>query len=85
VSSLNGFAGRLAYGLPLLADEGGSLRGVAAGRHDRTWRAVARTLLRHDQGDSFVRAGLEAKGTSFRWGATAETAGDLQAEGTAGW
>ena len=79
VSSFNGFQGRLAYGLPLLADEGGTLKEVAAGQYDDTWRAVARTLLRHDRGDSFVRVGLEANGTWFRWGATAETAGDFKA------
>jgi hypothetical protein len=79
VSSFNGFEGRLAYGLPLLADEGGSLQEVAAGEHDDTWRAVAGTLLRHDRGDSYVRVGLEANGTWFRWGATAETADDFKA------
>jgi len=79
VASFNGFEGRLAYGLPLLADEGGTLQEVAAGKHDGTWRAVARTLLRYDRGDSFVRVGLEANGTWFRWGATAETADDFKA------
>jgi len=80
VSTFNGFRGRLSYGLPLLPKEdGGSLRDVASGERDDVWRSVARTLVRHDRGDSFVRVGLEANGTWFPWGATAEAADDFKA------
>lgn len=80
VSAFNRFKGRLAYGLPLLPKvEKASLEEVAAGRRDAVWREVARTLVRHKRGDSFVRIGLEANGTWFPWGATARTAKDFKA------
>ena len=80
VSTFNGGRGRLAYGLPLLPEaKGASLEQVAAGRHDAVWRSVARTLVTHGRGHSFVRIGLEANGTWFPWGATASTADDYRA------
>jgi hypothetical protein len=76
ISTFEGFAGRLAYGLPLLPKkEGdGSLKDVAAGTYDDVWTSIAKTFNDHDRKDSFVRIGLEANGTWFPWGATAERA-----------
>jgi hypothetical protein len=80
VSTWEGLDAKLAYGLPLLpSDEPATLAEVAAGDHDRVWQAVARILKRHDRGHSYVRIGLEANGTWFPWGATAETAEDYKA------
>lgn len=79
VSTFNGFEGQLVYGLPLLpSEEEATLKEVARGDRDRVWRSVARTLARHDRGDSYVRIGLEANGTWFPWGATAATATDFR-------
>lgn len=80
VSNLDGFTGKLVYGLPLLpSEEPATLQEVAAGQHDDVWRAVAATLLKYGRTDSFVRIGLEANGTWFPWGATATTAKDFVA------
>jgi hypothetical protein len=80
VSNFKGFRGRLVYGLPLLpSKENATLTEVAAGDHDDVWRAVADTLVKRGRGDSFVRIGLEANGTWFKWGATADTAKDFVA------
>lgn len=80
VSTFEGFEGRLAYGLPLLpSKQRASLTDVAAGRHDDVWRAVAGHLVDNGREDSFVRIGLEANGTWFPWGATADTADDFRA------
>ncbi len=77
VSNFDGFKGKLVYGLPLLpSKEPATLQEVAAGEHDDVWRAVADTLVKHRRGDSYVRIGLEANGTWFPWGATADTAKD---------
>ena len=80
VAAVEGFEGRLSYGLPLLPERGDStLREVAEGRRDAVWRSVARTLVERGRGDSYVRIGLEANGTWFPWGATARTAPDFVA------
>jgi hypothetical protein len=80
VSNFGGFQGKLVYGLPLLpSEEPATLQEVAAGEHDDVWRAVADTLVRNGRSDSYVRIGLEANGTWFPWGATAETAKDFVA------
>jgi hypothetical protein len=80
VSNFDGFRGTLVYGLPLLpSKEKAALGDVAAGDHDDVWRAVADTLVKHGRGDSFVRIGLEANGTWFPWGVTADTAADYVA------
>jgi hypothetical protein len=79
VSTFNGFQGRLVYGLPLLpSEQKATLQDVARGKHDKVWRSVARTLVRHGRADSYVRIGLEANGTWFPWGATATTADDFR-------
>jgi hypothetical protein len=80
VSNFSGFSGKLVYGLPLLpSKEPATLAEVAAGEHDDVWRAVAETLVKNGRQNSFVRIGLEANGTWFPWGATAETAKDFVA------
>lgn len=79
VSTFDGFDGRLVYGLPLLPKDGSStLKEVASGAHDDVWSTVARTLLQHGRGDSFVRIGLEANGTWFPWGAKASSANEFK-------
>lgn len=76
----NGFAGRLAYGLPLLSDEkDATFQRVIDGSHDDVFAGIAKSLVDHDRGDSFVRVGLEANGDWFRWGAEASTASDFKA------
>lgn len=78
VSNFDGFPGKLVYGLPLLpSKEPATLADVAAGAHDDVWRAVADTLVKHGRSDSYVRIGLEANGTWFPWGATADDATDF--------
>jgi len=80
VGVLDGFPGRLAYGLPIVPKDGKStLAEVAAGRHDDVWLAVAQILNKHKRGDSYVRIGLEANGTWFPWGASVQTAEDFKA------
>jgi hypothetical protein len=80
ISVLNGFKGRLEYGLPIVPDDGSStLKDVVSGDHDAVFVKVAQLLNKHDRGDSFVRIGLEANGTWFPWGATAQTASDYKA------
>ena len=80
VTTFEGYAGRLVYGLPLLpSDQPATLADVAAGRHDDVWHAVAEHLVDNGREDSFVRIGLEANGTWFPWGATADTADDFRA------
>lgn len=76
VSTFDGYKGRLAYGLPLLPKkEGeGSLGDVVDGKYDDVWNAIAKDFEKNERSDSFVRIGLEANGTWFPWGATAERA-----------
>jgi hypothetical protein len=75
ISTWDGFPGRLVYGLPLLPDDrSATLAQVGDGAHDAVYSSIARSLVSHGRGDSFVRVGLEANGTWFRWGATAGTA-----------
>ena len=81
VGTLDGFKGRLSYGLPLLPSEDGqgTLADVAAGKHDDAFRAVAEVLDKHGRQDTFVRIGLEANGTWFPWGVGADKAEDFKA------
>jgi hypothetical protein len=80
VKTFDTYSGKLSYGLPLLPkNKQGSLAEVAGGRYDDVWISVAQSLLQHKRGNSFVRIGLEANGTWFPWGATAERADQYQA------
>lgn len=76
INTFDGFTGRLSYGLPLLPkkDGEGSLGDVADGKYDKIWTSIAETFNKHKRTDTFVRIGLEANGTWFPWGATAERA-----------
>jgi hypothetical protein len=80
ITTYSGFKGVLVYGLPMLPDKGaGSLKSVAAGKHDAVYRKVARDLVAQGRGKSVVRIGWEANGGWFRWSATARTAKDYVA------
>jgi hypothetical protein len=80
IGQLDGFKGRLEYGLPIVpTDHQSTLQDVLSGAHDDVFVKVAQTLDAHNRGDSFVRIGLEANGTWFPWGATEEHAADYKA------
>jgi Glycosyl hydrolase family 26 len=80
VGTLDGFKGRVSYGLPMLPkSDSGTLADVAAGKHDDVWQAVATILNKHQRGDAFVRIGLEANGDWFPWGSGVDQAADFKA------
>lgn len=70
VDTFKGATGRLVYGLPLLPREAqpAQLKDVAAGRHDATFRKIARDLRTRGRGDAVVKIGWEANGswTAYR-------------------
>jgi hypothetical protein len=75
ITTFDGYQGRLSYGLPLQPkNKEGGLGDVADGKYDDVWSSIAKSLVKHKRGDTFVRIGLEANGTWFPWGATAERA-----------
>jgi hypothetical protein len=75
IANFDNFKGRLADGLPLLPNhDDGTLGDVAAGKYDDVFTGIAKTLVQHKREDSFLRIGLEANGTWFPWGATADRA-----------
>jgi len=78
LSLFSKFPGTLVYGVALVP-AGGSLRDVAEGKRDDVWRATANGLVKQGRKRSVVRLGLEANGTWFPWGATADTAEDFKA------
>ena len=80
ISTFRGFKGLLIYGMPLLPNGSNAshLRDVAAGRHDGTFRKVARDLRSHGRGNSVVRIGWEANGTWWAWSANASQAKDYR-------
>lgn len=80
ISTYRGFKGLLVYGMPLLPNgsNASDLRNVAAGRHDATFRKVARDLRAHGRGTSVVRIGWEANGTWWAWSADASRAADYR-------
>lgn len=75
IDTFKGFKGRLVYGLPLLPRNGkpAQLTAVAAGKHDATFRKVARDLRTRGRGNSIVRIGWEANGTWMPFSVTAAT------------
>jgi Glycosyl hydrolase family 26 len=80
IGVLDGFKGRLEYGLPLVPrDHQSTLADVLTGKHDAVFSTVAQLLNKHGRGDSFVRIGLEANGSWFPWGADVQTAADFKA------
>lgn len=71
VSTYQGFKGTLVYGLPMLPKNAkpAQLRDVAKGKHDKTYRTIARQLrTKYKSGKVVVRIGWEANGSwmSFR-------------------
>ncbi len=80
ISTYKGFRGLLVYGMPLLPNGSNAshLRNVAAGKHDATFRKVARDLRTHGRGDTVVRIGWEANGTWWAWSANASQAKDYR-------
>src|SRR5215212_2816497 len=52
----------MVYGVPLLPRSGGALAEAANGAYDRHFRALARVLVRHRQGDATLRLGWEFNG-----------------------
>jgi len=72
VGILDGYKGRISYGLPLIAGDASTLEEVAAGQHDDAFQAVAEVLNKHGRQDAFVRIGLEANGTWYKWGVGAD-------------
>lgn len=80
IATYKGFRGLLIYGMPLLPNgsKTSDLRNVAAGKHDATFRKVARDLRAHGRGNSVVRIGWEANGTWWAWSANASQAKDYR-------
>lgn len=80
IDTYRGFEGRLLYGLPLLprGADASRLRDVADGKHDATFRKVARGLRTRDRGDSIVRVDWEANGTWMSYSVTSRTAADYR-------
>lgn len=80
ISTYKGFKGLLIYGMPLLPNgsKASDLRNVAAGKHDGTFRKVARDLKAHGRGNSVIRIGWEANGTWWAWSANASQAKDYR-------
>lgn len=75
ITTWRGSDATLVYGLGLLPNQGGgTLRDVAAGKHDEDFRQVARNLVRAGRERSIVRVGFEANGTWFKWAGSKETA-----------
>ncbi|GAB94890.1 hypothetical protein BJY21_002098 [Kineosphaera limosa] len=68
--------GRLMYGLPLLPKNArpAQLKDVAAGKHDATFRKIARDLRTRNRGNAVVKLGWEANGNWMSYSATAATA-----------
>ncbi len=77
---LQGYRGRLAYGLPLLPNNRrGQWNDILSGQRDDVFRKIARELREGGFGDAAIRVGLEANGDWFAWGATAATAPQFRA------
>ncbi|MDO5711462.1 MAG: hypothetical protein Q4P32_06965 [Micrococcales bacterium] len=76
IDTFRGFKGRLVYGLPLLPRNAkpSQLTAVAAGKHDATFRKVAKDLRSRGRGTSVVRIGWEANGTWMPFSVTSATA-----------
>jgi hypothetical protein len=80
ITTWNGFAGKLNYGLAPLPDNGeGSLASIASGQQDAVWRKVAQNLKANGRGDSVVRVGWESNLKDWRWSATTANAAQYKA------
>lgn len=76
VQTFAGFRGRLVYGLPMLPKSATptQLKDVAAGKHDATYRKIARDLRVNGRGNAVVKIGWEANGDWMSFRATHATA-----------
>ncbi len=75
ITTYDGFAGVLSYGLPMLpSEEGGDFASIIRGDHDWVYRKVAHDLVAYGRGHSIVRIGWEPNGDWFPWNATADNA-----------
>lgn len=81
IDTFKGFRGRLVYGLPLLPKNAkpAQLTAVAAGKHDASFRKVARDLRQRGRGTAVVRIGWEANGNWMPFSVTASTAKNYRA------
>lgn len=80
VTTYTGFGGVLAYGLPILPEDGsGTFESVVRGEHDWVYEQVANDLLANGRGRSIVRIGWEANGDWFPWNTTAGDAAEYVA------
>lgn len=69
--AFDGFTGVLAYGLPMLPEDGsGDFRSIVSGEHDWVYEQVARDMVSNGRGTSIVRLGWEGNGDWFPWNAT---------------
>jgi hypothetical protein len=62
-----GFSGRMVYTVPMLPDDGGSLKKGAAGRYNQHFRLLAQRLVAGGQGGATLRIAPEFNGNWFRW------------------
>ncbi len=81
IDTFKGFKGRLVYGLPLLPKSAkpAELTAVAAGKHDASFRKIARDLRTRGRGNSVIRIGWEANGNWMPFSVTASTAKNYKA------
>jgi len=76
ITTFDGLAGPLVYGLPMLPRDadGGDLLSIASGEHDWVYRKVAQDLVANGRGTSIIRIGWEPNGDWFPWNARASDA-----------
>lgn len=80
IHTYDGFTGVLAYGLPLLPDDGDSdFASVANGDHDWVFQKIATDLVSSGRGNTIMRIGWEANGDWFAWNTKASNAADYVA------
>lgn len=80
IRAYDGFPGVLAYGLPLLPDEGnGDFVSIASGEHDWVYEKIATDLVTAGRGNTIMRIGWEANGDWFAWNTKASNAADYVA------
>jgi hypothetical protein len=57
----------LALGVPMLTNDGGSLRAGASGAYDAHFKHLAEQLVANGQGNAILRVGWEFNGNWFTW------------------
>lgn len=79
ISVYSGFAGRLAYSVPLgFKNRAASLASIGWGEIDYAYRDLAGLLVKHGHGDAIIRLGWEFQLSEWPWYTTASTAGDFR-------